>query len=413
MNYTITEPFLYPWQKDVYDSLKGDSNQGLTYCVKASRQKGKSILAIMSLLYFAFRNSGSIGVMVEPTLHQDRRIFRQLINAIGGEESPLIKTANATLLEITFANNSQIIFKSQEQGEALRGLTVKNSVLVLDEAAYLTDDTFFVLDPVVDATKSPTLIISTPCFKNGEFYERYMRGVNGSVYVRSFDWTRYDCSALLPPEKLEYYRQTMNPLKFRSEILGEFIEEGSYLFGDFKHIIGTYSTKPSIFAGVDWGSVGTDSTVIIFFDEDRQVTDIKRWTGMDPVEMVDLLADEIKKHPALKTVQVEANSIGEIYFSMLKRKVRNGLIRKFNTTNDSKRRIIEQFIAAVQQGKVMIPNHPELIKQMQHYGAEKTPGGKVTYNGMDNVHDDCVMAISIGYDLFKDNNNSGFSIAFA
>lgn len=409
----VAFPYMYPWQKDVFDPITTDNGRGNTYVVKAKRQVGKSILAISVLLFFAFRNNGSIGVMVEPVMHQCRRVFRQLVNAIGGEESPLIKSANATLLEITFTNNSQIIFKSQEQGETLRGLTVKNSVLVLDEAAYLTDDTFFMLDPAVDATKSPTLIISTPCFKNGEFYERYTRGVKGSDFVQSFNWSDYDTSVFLTPEKLEYYRQTMNPLKFRSEILGEFIEEGSYLFGDFKHIIGTYSTKPSIFAGVDWGSVGTDSTVIIFFDDDRQVTDIKRWTGMDPVEMVDLLADEIKKHPALKTVQVEANSIGEIYFSMLKRKVRNGLIRKFNTTNDSKRRIIEQFIAAVQQGKVTIPNHPELIKQMQHYGAEKTPGGKVTYNGMDNVHDDCVMAISIGYDLFKDNNNSGFSIAFA
>ena len=49
----------------------------------------------------------------------------------------LIKKSNASLLEIEFVNGSIIKFKSAEQGDSIRGETVKHSgILVVDEAAY-------------------------------------------------------------------------------------------------------------------------------------------------------------------------------------------------------------------------------------------------------------------------------------
>lgn len=412
MRYEIKEPFLHPWQKDVYDEVKADGGKGLTYCVKAKRQVGKSILAIMVLLYFAFKNEGSIGVMIEPTLHQGRRVFKQLIKAIGGDGSPLIKSANATLLEIEFVNGSQVIFKSQEQGESLRGITVSYSILVLDEAAYLADDTFFILDPVVDATKSPTLIISSPQFQSGEFYERYLRGIKGSDFVRSFDWAKYDTSALLPPEKLEYYRENMTEMKFRSEILGEFLSEKSYVFGDFAACTG-YSSKPARYCGVDW-SQGEDNdyTVAVFLDEDCRMTDIKMYKDFSPVELIGAIAADINGRD-IKVVNVEKNSMGHVYYDMLRRQVKSGVsIREFSTTNESKRRVIEQLIKAFETGEISILPDAELKRQLQNYGIEKLKNGGYTYNGQNGVHDDAVIALALAYDVAKKSTNK-FRIGFA
>jgi len=343
---------------------------------------------------------------------QSRRVFKQLLSAIGGSKSPLLTSANSTLLEMEFANGSQIVFKSAEQRENLRGLTVSYGLLVIDEAAFISKDIFEILYPVVDATNSPILLISTPLFCSGEFYERYSLGVAGDERIRVFDWATYDTSALLPPEKLEYYRQTMSALKFQSEYLGQFIKEGSYLFGDITKCTTGYSAKKPVYAGVDWGAGGTDSTVLVLMDEDRRVVNIKRWTDVDPVDLVDALAERINEHPTLTSVQVEQNSIGEVYLSMLKRKVRKGLLRSFITTNDSKRRIIEELIKAFQTQGIEIPNDAELIKQLQHFSVEKTPTGKLTYAGADGVHDDMVMSLAICYDLYK-NINKKFSIGFA
>lgn len=129
-------PKLCQWQEDVFADIK--SNACDMYVVKAKRQVGKSILAINTMLYYAFKDKG-ISSCVEPTLAQSRRVYKQLLNAVGGETSPAIKSANATLLTIEFFNGSEINFKSAEQGEALRELTIKKGILVIDEAAFIQD----------------------------------------------------------------------------------------------------------------------------------------------------------------------------------------------------------------------------------------------------------------------------------
>ena len=415
-NYDIQFPPLYEWQQDVFDEIKASEGTSKTLCIKAKRQIGKSILCIVALEYFGFKNEGSIGYMVEPTLAQSRRVFKQMVKSLGGEDSPVIKSSNSTLLELELFNGSQIIFKSAEQREALRGATVKNSILIIDEGAYIDDDIYFILDPVVDATKSPTLIVSTPLFLSGEFYERYKRGKEGSKFVKSFDWSTYDTSALLDKEKLEYYRENMTPLKFRSEILGEFIEEGSYIFGDIGKCVDNKAAANAepVYGGIDWGAGdGGNSTVLTLISRDRVVRECLRWKDFDSVDLVDVLAEEITKR-GLTRVEVEKNSLGKVFYDMLKRKLPAGTLKLFVTTNDSKREIIEELIKAFQKGTITIPDDPTLRKQLQHYAQEKTKTG-YTYNGADGVEDDYVMSLAFAYDLCPkvDKPKGKFEVSFA
>lgn len=415
-NYDIQFPPLYEWQQDVFDEIKASEGTSKTLCIKAKRQVGKSILCIVALEYFAFKNAGSIGYLLEPTLAQSRRVFKQMVKSLGGEDSPVIKSSNSTLLELELFNGSQIIFKSAEQREALRGATVKNSVLIIDEGAYIDDDIYFILDPVVDATKSPTLIVSTPLFLSGEFYERYKRGKEGSKFVKSFDWSTYDTSALLDKEKLEYYRENMTPLKFRSEILGEFIEEGSYIFGDIGKCVDNKAAANAepVFGGIDWGAGdGGNSTVLTLISRDRVVSECLRWKDFDSVDLVDVLAEEITKR-GLTRVEVEKNSLGKVFYDMLKRKLPAGTLKLFVTTNESKREIIEELIKAFQKGTITIPDDPTLRKQLQHYAQEKTKTG-YTYNGADGVEDDYVMSLAFAYDLCPkvDKPKGKFEVSFA
>ena len=395
----IEFPKLYLWQQEVFDDVQADEN-GWFYVVKARRQCGKSILAIDLLLYYAFKGR-SIGTCLEPTLAQCRRVYKQIINAVGGTESPLLRSANATLLEIEFVNGSQIIFKSAEQRDALRGITVKRSILVIDEAAFIPKEIFEIIYPAVDALRCPVLMISTPQFEDGEFYEKYISGLNGNVFTKSYDWAKYDTSALLTPEKLEYYRNTMSPIRFRSEYLAEFITDKSFVFGDFTKNYG-YSQKPPKYAAIDWATGKNekdDYSCLVLMDEDRVVVDIKFYRVIEPMALVDTLAGVINSTATLINVTVEENSLGEVYRSALKRKMLNkGILKSFLTTNDSKRRIIEQLIKAFSEGDVTIPEEPRLKEQLQHYEIEQTPTGKVTYNAQSGFNDDAVIALALAYD---------------
>lgn len=407
----VVFPKLYEWQQEVFDSVISDT-KGSFWVTKARRQCGKSCVAVSILLYFAFKQK-SIGTCLEPTLAQCRRVFKQILNAVGGTDSPVLKSANATLLEIEFVNGSQIIFKSAEQRDALRGITVKHSVLVLDEAAFIPKEIFEIIYPSVDALGCPVLMISTPQFEDGEFYEKYKLGLSGDEYTHSFDWSKYDTSVLLPPEKLEYYRRTMSPIRFKSEYLAEFLTDKSFVFGDFTKCYG-YSSKQPKFCGIDWASGKNDKddySCMVLMDEDRAVCDIKYFRVIEPMDLVDTLAQIINTTPTLQSVTVEENSLGEVYRSALKRKMTNkALLKTFLTTNDSKRRIIEQLIKAFSEQDIKIPQDEKLKEQLQHYQIEQTPGGKITYNAQGGFNDDAVMALSIAYDsAIKNKNIKGFS----
>lgn len=415
MALNVEFPYLYPHQQDVFTAIKEDNGRGRSYVVKAKRQCGKSILAITLLLYFAFKNDGSIGYCLEPTLHQGRLIYKNLINSLGGEESPAIRSSNATLLEVEFINGSRILFRSAEQKQALRGATVKKSILVLDEASFVEDEIIDILLPIVDANKCPVLFLSTPLFESGRFYERYKEGLSKNDFTVSFNWGDYDLSAFLSPEKLEYYRDTLAPLKFKSEILGEFISEGSYIFGDLNPCIqagGELLGKPA-YAGIDWSAGGgNDYTVLTLMTEKRQVVECLSYKDFDAVDLVEELA-RIIKEKNLKKVQVELNSIGSVFYDMLKKKLPAGILKGFSTTNESKRRIIEELIKAFQKKSITIPPDRELKKELQHYTMEKTAKG-YTYNGADGVNDDYVISLALAYDLCPkvDKPAGKFEISF-
>ena len=64
----------------------------------------------------------------------------------------------------------------------------------------------------------------------------------------------------------------------------------------------------------------------------------------------------------------------------------------FNTTNDTKRRVVEAFVVEVQNRTVQLLDDPETKIQMSAYQMERTASGKVTYNAAKGYHDDIIMA---------------------
>lgn len=404
----IVLPALEPWQKEVYDDLHEARGNGNIYVVKSKRQVGKSCLASVLLIEYGL-TAKCISVVCEPTQAQSRRLFKQISDMMG--KTGLVKSANSQLLTMEFTNGSEILFKSAEQRDALRGFTV-SGLLVIDEAAFTPDPIFEILYPTCDANNAPILVISTPLFCSGEFHKLYMLGKDGDARIKSYDWSRFDTSKFLPPERLEFYRSTMSSLKFKSEYLGEFIAEGSYLFGDINKNIMEKSGR-AVYAGIDWGA-GTDNdyTVMVMFDGEGSVVDTLAMRDITPTDQVRRLAERINSNPGLRAVALEINSIGRIYYDMLREAVRNpGILRLFTTTNTSKRSVIEQLIAAFQNERITIPDDDEMKRELQHYSVEKTKTG-YTYNGADGVHDDYVIALALGYDAYvKSLGNAAISWA--
>jgi PBSX family phage terminase large subunit len=393
-------PTLESWQKDVHDAITDQLHSGKRFIVKSSRQKGKTFLLKVIVLEYALKYPNTINCIIEPVSSQCRRVFQEIVDAI--ETTPLYKSSNASDLIIRLKNGSEIIFKSAESKKSIRGTTA-TGICILDEAAYIDDEIIQIILPLINVHRAPLLVTSTPSFAEGWFYNQWMRQ---SDLIQQFDWSssKYDFSKYISEDMIAEYKVEYTPAKFRTEILGEFISDSSFVFGNFKECIFIPTDYVPVYAGIDFGSgTGSDSTVVTFFNKYRQVIHIWSTNTLSPTEQIDTIANLINERPTLKKVLVEGNSIGEVYYDSIKSKLSNKmLIEKFMTTNDSKKEVIEDLILAFQRKEIGIMDDPMLIKQLSYYDIQRLKNGNYTYNNSnDSIHDDYVISLALGYHCFK------------
>ena len=117
---------LYPWQRDVINNVFDiQYRKGYIHVVKSKRQVGKSIMLELILLKTAVENPKSVSICLSPTLEQARKVFKEIKNVI--KASKIYRRHNDIQLYIQLLNGAEIMFKSAEQRDALRGYTVRGS----------------------------------------------------------------------------------------------------------------------------------------------------------------------------------------------------------------------------------------------------------------------------------------------
>lgn len=413
----VIMPKLNEWQKDLVDAYLQHTT-GKWFVVKSPRQVGKSISLEYLLVYASLGEKNSVSISISPTIGQARKLYNDIVLFAG----KLISKSNGSLLYIEFINGSTIHFKSAEQGDSVRGFTTKrNGILVVDEAAYIDKDWFYsVVVPITNVYNSDIFLFSTPKYKQGLFYELYIKGGYGNII--SFDWTEYDLSKYLTPELLELYREQLPKAAFTSEYLAEFIDGDGAVFTDFKKCIGLaeFNNNLPLHISVDWGTgTGADDTAISLGQYDpiskkmivaKQIYFNDKKTNDTTTYIIDLLKMYVRKGFKEINIVVENNSIGQIYFDILHDKIdeyetlynealddfKNEIeinISQFTTTNKSKKKIIEKLIMLFENDDIVIPNDSKLLTQLSMFEATINNNGTVVYKGANNSHDDLVMSL--------------------
>lgn len=387
------------WQKDLFN-LYHTYKKDKWYIIKAKRQCGKSIAMEGLLIAASLEQNNSFSLFVSPVIQQARKVYQEVSN-IARE---LIKSANGSILEITFINGSIIKFGSAQQADSLRGFTVKNSgVLIIDEAAFCSDDVFYqILVPTTNVYHSDIFIVSTPKFKRGFFYELWLKGLDETQQkIISVDWNKYDTSKYLSNETLQIYREQMPKLAFQCEFLAEFIDGEGTVFTDFKQCIQPqpFIDNQPTYIGVDWGTgTGSDNTVITIgqvIDGKPRITHLFAFNDKNASETIKYISDVIK---SLKTkdicLEVEKNSIGQIYLQLLYDAIPDYVsLGAFNTTNKSKDRIIKQLITCFERKIISIPNDQKLLNELSMYQCVINSNGLPVYNAPSGFNDDRVMSL--------------------
>lgn len=406
----IVFPKLMAYQKDVYDWMGDPYQSGKVAVLKAVRQCGKTFFIQIEVIQMALQHS-SVSAIFEPTLALARNVYKTIVKAL--DPTGFVKSANAQLLEIELTNGSTILFKSTEQIN--RGLTI-TGILVLDECAYLDDESIYSILPLANAHNAPIIIASTPFTMDGYYYTMYLKGLEENTLIKTFDWSTHpDISQFLTDEKKELYRQTMSRAKYTTEILGQFLTDGGLLFQGMENCIGEPGTGPIVYIGIDFATgVDGDYTVISVFDNRGDMVEIHRTNNLSPMQQVDWMSaiiSDLKTRRQVRTILAETNSIGSVYIDALRKNLKMD-VTEWVTSNKSKNDLVTTFQIALENGYCHLLNEPSLLNELRKYQAEiNTKTKSVTYNGY-KCHDDCVIATMLAYWAYK-RGMGKLSISFA
>lgn len=386
-----------PWQIDVHKALIEHKNK-TTITVLSRRQCGKSAMAANILLERAINVPGSVGIYVAPTFKQCRKFFGEVYQAIAF--SKVLQSWNKSDFEFTLINGSKIVCLSAAQKENLRGYTVKHSYLVIDEGAFIADGIYDIVQPYTNVYRANTIIISTPLFTAGKFFECYQKGLSKVPGYVTIDWNNYDTSALLDSDLLEQYRINLPENTFKTEYLGQFIKGGGLVFKNFVDCIYrdiNLSTQTPKYVGIDWATgQGTDFTIITYMTINGIVTKQSSFKNMSPSTMIKRITDELNSYSGLQ-ILAEKNSIGEVYASEISsRLTRGNIMILFNTSNSSKKELIESLIMAFDSKKIQIPDDEILIRELEVFSSKYSVEKRLlTYGAPLGMNDDRVISLAL------------------
>lgn len=275
------------WQKKILNT-KGS----IILC--AGRQVGKSTIIAVRDGERAANNRNESILIIAPTERQSEEIFQKILIYLTDNYRNLIKKGkDRPTKHIVRLTNGSIIrcLPTGLSGVGIRGFTITK--LTVEEAAYISEDVWSAVTPMLLTTGGTMDLLGTPFGKQGYFYRAYLNENNDfEVFHVSTEevinqrpisptWTNFQKEAAIKHLAREKIRMSQN--EFLQEYCGVFVEENAQYFGD-KLIKDSCKGQrqprdytKTYFLGVDIARMGKDSTVyaIGYRDGDKMVnTDI-------------------------------------------------------------------------------------------------------------------------------------------
>jgi len=182
------------------------------------RQSGKSTYALNKLLKAAWERPGSRYWFVSPTYNQALEMYRRAASMLWPCKEILLKK-NQTELRLKFTQMSEIVFKSGECFDNLRGPYLHGCVI--DEVRDQPRDLWpLVIRPMLTTTRGWCDFVSTPSGYN-HFYDIAQTAQSGDPDW-SFSTVPSTANPLFTQSEFEAAKKDMSEAQFEQEILAIF-----------------------------------------------------------------------------------------------------------------------------------------------------------------------------------------------
>lgn len=204
-----------PWQVDV---LRSPAKRILLNC---SRQSGKTTVTSVLALHTALFRPGSLILCLSPTLRQSSELFHNVSQFYSIDATIPSKAESALKLELE--NGSRIVsLPGKEQN--VRGYAGV-SLLIVDEAARVSDDLYYSVRPMLAVSNGRMIALSTPFGKRGWYFKEWSSGLGWQKVSITADQCPRISSSFLQEEK-----RSMPDAWYRAEYFCKFTEAVDSVF---------------------------------------------------------------------------------------------------------------------------------------------------------------------------------------
>lgn len=262
---------LDPWQTEILNT-KGS----IILC--AGRQVGKSTIIAVRDGERAAKNKNESILIIAPTERQSEEIFQKILIYLTDNYRFMIKKGrDRPTKHVVKLTNGSIIrcLPTGTSGTGIRGFTI--SKLTAEEAAYIQEDVWAAVTPMLLTTGGDMDLLGTPFGKQGYFYNCYLNKNNDfKVFHVSTEevinqraisptWTQRQREEAIKHLEREKLRMSKN--EYLQEYCGVFVEENAQYFADAlikKACVGKRLNKEEFrnyYLGVDIARLGKDATV--------------------------------------------------------------------------------------------------------------------------------------------------------
>ena len=373
--------------------------------LSAGRRWRKTTLAMAIAVESAAK--GKSIIWGAPTFDQVRIGFTETKRAAND-----VADFNMSRMEVSFPSGGIIHYRSLDNPDNARGYTADG--VVMDECGFINKDAWVeVLRPMLIDTGGWNIGIGTPYGRNW-FWEEHQKAIDNQdtmawivptlgVQIQNGGLIRSPHPLENPDirfDEIEQLFKTMPELKFRQEILGEFVDFQGGVFRRVQEAIRCDNLlqpedKHQYIAGVDVAA-SVDYTVVSVMDvQSKNLVYKDRFNRVDYNVLEDRL-ENVYKLFKLDTMKIEANSIGQGVIDHLRNRRMN--IIPFTTTSATKQTIITALQSAFEHGDIGIYNDPVLIGELLSFESKRNTSGSFSYSAPDGMHDDCVMSLALAWD---------------
>ncbi len=394
-------------QKEIVDACLNDEYFFIVAII--GRQFGKTTISENMAIYWAINNPNSIIYWVSPTDAQSQKVYKDIVNAIF--ESGIIKNKKMPKgdIEITFINDSRILFRSAQSEDNLRGQSV--DYMILDEAAFIKRSTVeTILLPMLSVRGKKCLFISTPKGKN-YLYDYFLNG-NDKPKWKSLRYSTYH-SPLASEQMIQMFKQTLPEKIFKQEVEAEFVDSSS-VFNNINDIMILDKLERPIsgatyYAGLDIGLIN-DASVLTILDDTGNLINYYRWVNIESPKLIENIK-EVNNIWKFKKIIIEDNNQGLVIYQTLKNQLHN--ITTFNTNSKSKPEIINHLIHLFNMKEINLIKDEYLRIELEAFIFKQNENGNIKFTADNGFHDDCVMSLAIVRHFFdKKKFNSEYTKIF-